>query len=58
MICIEDIKNLTPEERVNVFAKLNNKDLELVMHHASIELQDRELAKETANSRLIWKDKQ
>jgi len=40
---IEDIKNLTEEERTEVFAKLNNKDLELLAQHASVELQDRAL---------------
>lgn len=40
---IEDIKNLTEEERTEVFAKLNNKDLELLAQHASVELQDRVL---------------
>lgn len=40
---IEDIKNLTSEERTEVFAKLNNKDLELLAHHAQVELQDREV---------------
>jgi len=40
---IEDIKNLTSEERTEVFAKLNNKDLELLVHHAQVELQDREV---------------
>jgi len=40
---IEDIKNLTEQERTEVFAKLNNKDLELLAQHATVELQDREL---------------
>ena len=73
-ICLEDVKNLTPQERIDVFAKINNKDLELVMHHCSVELQERELVEDkvafkehledailgeqTANERLIWKDKQ
>jgi len=58
-----NIKNLTPQERLEVFAKINSKELELIMHHCSVELQERELvkdtmlAKETANARLIWKDK-
>jgi len=68
-ICLEDVKNLTPQERIDVFAKINNKDLELVMHHCSVELQERELVEnklhledtilgeQTANERLIWKDK-
>ena len=61
-ICLEDVKNLTPQERIDVFAKVNNKDLELIMHHCSIELQERTLvedtlAEQTANERLIWKDK-
>lgn len=40
---IEDLKNLTAEERTEVFAKLNNRDLELLANCASVELQDREL---------------
>jgi len=40
---IENIKNLTEEERTEVFAKLNNKDLELLANYASVELQDRVL---------------
>jgi hypothetical protein len=65
-VVLEDVKNLTPQERIDVFAKVNNKDLELVMHHCSIELQERALIEEeedalalqTAEDRLIWKDKQ
>ena len=40
---IEDIKNLTDQERLEVFAKINSKDLELIMHHCSVELQERDL---------------
>jgi len=54
---IEDIKNLHPKERLTTFAMLNSKDLELVMHHCSVELQERALGEQTANERLIWKDK-
>jgi len=63
-IAIGDIKNLTPQERLEVFAKINSKDLELVMHHCSVELQERALVeqhddallgKQTAEDRLIWK---
>ena len=61
MIVIEDIKNLTPQERLEVFAKINSKDLELIMHHCSVELQERKLveeddllAKQTAEERKIW----
>jgi len=58
MISLNDIKNLTPQERLEVFAKINSKDLELIMHHCSVELQERTLAEDTANARLIWKGKQ
>jgi len=58
MISLNDIKNLTPQERLEVFAKINSKDLELIMQHCSVELQERTLAENTANERLIWKDKQ
>ena len=63
MIALDDIKNLTPQERLEVFAKINSKDLEIIMHHCSIELQERALvedddallAKQTAEDRKIWK---
>jgi len=60
MIVMEDIKNLTPQERLEVFAKVNSKDLELIMHHCSVELQERELVEDdllgdtTAEDRKIW----
>ena len=60
-ICLEDVKNLTPQKRLEVFAKVNSKDLELIMHNCSIELQERKLvaeddllAKQTAEERRIW----
>jgi len=64
MIALDNIKNLTPQERLEVFAKINSKDLELIMHHCSVELQERALVeqhddallgKQTAEDRLIWK---
>ena len=60
MIALDDIKNLTPQERLEVFAKINSKDLELIMNHCSVELQERALveddllAKQTAEERKIW----
>jgi ribonuclease HII len=60
MIALDDIKNLTPQERLEVFAKINSKDLELIMHHCSVELQERELVEDnllgdqTAEERKIW----
>ena len=60
MITLDDIKNLTPQERLEVFAKINSKDLELIMNHCSVELQERALveddllAKQTAEERKIW----
>ena len=70
MITLDDIKNLTPQERLEVFAKINSKDLELIMHHCSVELQERELVEDktafkehledsilgeqTAEERKIW----
>jgi hypothetical protein len=69
-ISMGEIKNLTPKERLKVFANLNSSDLELLSHHSSLELQERAiaiatreqiednlLAESTANERLIWKDK-
>jgi len=63
MTALDDIKNLTPQERLEVFAKINSKDLELIMHHCSVELQERSLvedddallAKQTVEDRRIWK---
>ena len=70
MVALDDIKNLTPQERLEVFAKINSKDLELIMHHCSVELQERELVEDktafkehledsilgeqTAEDRKIW----
>jgi ribonuclease HII len=60
MVALDDIKNLTPQERLEVFAKINSKDLELIMHHCSVELQERELVEDnllgdqTAEERKIW----
>jgi len=61
---IKDIKNLSPQERLDAFAKINSKDLELIMHHCSVELQERELVidaeeeqrlgEQTAQERKIW----
>ncbi len=69
-IAIGDIKNLTPQQRLDVFAKINSKDLELIVHHCSVELQERELVEDktafkehledsilgeqTAEERKIW----
>jgi len=62
---IENIKNLTDQERLEIFAKINSKDLELIMHHCIVELQERALveqhdddllAKQTAKERAAaWK---
>jgi len=63
MIALDDIKNLTPQERLEVFARINSKDLEMIMDLCSVELQERSLvedddallAKQTAEDRRIWK---
>lgn len=60
MVALDDIKNLTPQERLDVFAKINSKDLELIMNHCSVELQERSvvednlLGKQTEEERRIW----
>jgi len=63
---INDLKKLTPQERLDNFAKMNSKDLELLMSHCSVELQERALVEASksvdegaivANERLIWRDK-
>jgi hypothetical protein len=56
---IDDIKNLYPEERLKVFANLNSSDLELLSHHASLELQERALVladKEHKVELANWED--
>jgi len=55
---INNITNLNDQERLDLFATMNNKELELLMHHASVELQERDIVDEgdiVANERLIWK---
>ena len=50
---IEDIKNLYPQERLDAFAKINSKDLELVMHHCSVELQERAIVEQAREDDLL-----
>lgn len=54
-----DLNNFTPDERFMVLKrdlpKLSDKTLSDLMTLASYELQDRELAKQTAEERKIWK---
>jgi len=56
---LNDLNNLTPDERFKVLQrelpKLSNKTLSDLMTLTSYELQDRELGKQTAEERKIWK---
>ena len=58
---------MNDQERLDFFAKMNSKELELLMHHASIELQERSmvagyraetpdeaLGRQTAEERRQW----
>ena len=61
---INNMTNLNDQERLDLFASMNNRELELLMHHASVELQERAMVEASksvdegaivANERLIWK---
>ena len=61
---INNLTTLNDQERLDLFATMNNKELKLLMHHASVELQERDIVEASksvdegaivANERLIWK---
>ena len=56
---LNDLNNLTPDERFKVLQrelpKLSDKTLSDLMTLTSYELQDRKLAKQTAEDRKIWR---
>jgi hypothetical protein len=57
---MDKLNEMNDQERLDFFAKMNSKELELLMHHASIELQERsmvaedELGRQTAEERRQW----
>jgi len=57
---MKNLNEMNDQERLDLFAKMNSKELELLMHHASIELQERalvaedELGRQTTEERKIW----
>jgi len=58
-VYLNDLNNLTPDERFKVLQrelpKLSDKTLSDLMTLTSYELQDRKLAKQTAEDRKIWR---
>jgi len=58
-VYLNDLNNLTPDERFKVLQrelpKLSEKTLSDLMTLTSYELQDRELAKQTAEDRKVWR---
>jgi hypothetical protein len=57
---MKNLNEMNDQERLDLFAKMNSKELELLMHHASVELQERalvaedELGRQTAEERRQW----
>jgi hypothetical protein len=57
---MKNLNEMNDQERLDLFAKMNSKELELLMHHASVELQERalvaedELGRQTTEERKIW----
>jgi len=60
VIDVSVLNSLNDEEKLEAFAKVNSKDLETLLHYASIELQERQmidddlLGKQTAEERRQW----
>jgi len=61
VVDVKTLNSLNDDERIEAFAKINSKDLEIIMHHCSVELQERQLVeeddllgKQTAEERKIW----
>ena len=57
---MKNLNEMNDQERLDLFAKMNSKELELLMHHASVELQERalvaedELGRQTTEERRQW----
>ena len=64
VVDVKTLNSLNDDERIEAFAKINSKDLDAIIHYASVELQERELvernlddailADQTAQERKIW----
>jgi hypothetical protein len=64
VVDVKTLNSLSDNEKIEAFAKINNRDLETLIHYAQIELQERELVeeayednllgKQTAEERRIW----
>ena len=64
VVDVKTLNSLSDDEKIEAFAKINNRDLETLIHYAQIELQERELVEEayeddllgeqTAEERRLW----
>ena len=64
VVDVKTLNSLNDQEKLEAFAKVNSKDLDTIIHYASIELQERELVEQayednllgeqTAEDRKIW----
>ena len=60
VIDVSVLNSLNDEEKLEAFAKVNSKDLETLLHYASIELQERQmidddlLGQQTTEERRQW----
>jgi len=64
VVDVKTLNSLSDNEKIEAFAKINNRDLETLIHYAQIELQERELVEEayeddllgeqTAEERRLW----
>jgi hypothetical protein len=64
VVDVKTLNSLSDNEKIEAFAKINNRDLETLIHYAQIELQERGLVeeayednllgKQTAEERRIW----
>jgi len=43
VVDVKTLNSLSDNEKIEAFAKINNRDLETLIHYAQIELQEREL---------------
>ncbi len=64
VVDVKTLNSLNDDERIEAFAKINSKDLEIIVHHCNVELQERQLVEnayeddllgeQTAEERKIW----
>ena len=43
---MKNLNEMNDQERLDLFAKMNSKELELIMHHCGVELQERDLVEQ------------